>query len=115
MRVYTRVVIDMDSLAVEEADSFEYEGPVALCGAGNAGHPGGGPPKPPQAQAQNSAGSSGSSGSARGGASVYKASWMRPSPGLTKTMPGSWGAPTLLASGSSMLGGTDPQKRTLLG
>ena len=31
MRVYTRIVIDMESLVILEADSYEYTGPIALC------------------------------------------------------------------------------------
>lgn len=34
MKIYDRVVIDMETLEVIEEDSFEYEGPVALCGGG---------------------------------------------------------------------------------
>lgn len=31
MRVYTRIVIDMATLAVIESDGYEYTGPIALC------------------------------------------------------------------------------------
>lgn len=37
MRVYTRIVMDMATGEVLEADSYEYEGPVALCGSGSGG------------------------------------------------------------------------------
>ena len=36
-KIYTRVVIDMDSMAVLSEDSFEYDGPLALCGGGDDG------------------------------------------------------------------------------
>ena len=35
LRVYTRVVIDMDTGEELESDSFEYSGEVALCGGGS--------------------------------------------------------------------------------
>ena len=34
MKIYTRIIIDFDSLRTIEADSFEYAGPVAECGGG---------------------------------------------------------------------------------
>jgi hypothetical protein len=34
MKVYNKVVIDMNTLEVIEEDSYEYEGPVALCKGG---------------------------------------------------------------------------------
>lgn len=34
MKIYTKVVIDMDTLDTLEEESFEYDGPVALCGGG---------------------------------------------------------------------------------
>lgn len=37
MRVYTRIVIDMASGAVLEAEGFDYDGPVALCKGGGGG------------------------------------------------------------------------------
>jgi hypothetical protein len=37
MKVYTRVVIDMDTLETLEEESFEYRGPVAECKSGGAG------------------------------------------------------------------------------
>ena len=36
LKVYTRVVIDMDTGAELEADSYEYSGEVALCGGGGS-------------------------------------------------------------------------------
>lgn len=35
--IYTRVVIDMQTGATVESESFEYDGPVALCGGGSSG------------------------------------------------------------------------------
>ena len=32
MKIYRRVVIDMNTMSTVEEDSFDYEGPVALCG-----------------------------------------------------------------------------------
>lgn len=43
MKVYTKVVIDVDGLVVEE-ESYEYNGSIALCGGG------GGAPKQTQSQ-----------------------------------------------------------------
>lgn len=37
MKVYSRVVIDIESGDILEEDSFEYSGPVALCGSGGGG------------------------------------------------------------------------------
>jgi len=36
LKIYTRVVIDMDTGEELEADSFEYSGEVALCGGGGS-------------------------------------------------------------------------------
>lgn len=47
MKIYTRVVFDMETLQVLEADSFEYEGPLALCGGGGGGGKGKSPSVPP--------------------------------------------------------------------
>lgn len=43
MKIYNKVVIDMDTLEILEEDSFEYEGPLALCEdeGGDADGPGG--------------------------------------------------------------------------
>ena len=35
MKIYTRIVMDMKTGAIEESDSFEYEGPVASCDPGS--------------------------------------------------------------------------------
>lgn len=37
MKVYNKVVLDMETLEIVEEDSYEYEGPVALCGGGSGG------------------------------------------------------------------------------
>lgn len=37
MRIYTRVVIDNATGQIEESDSYEYAGPIALCGGGKGG------------------------------------------------------------------------------
>ena len=37
MRIYTRIVLDMATGEVLESDSYEYDGPVALCGGGQSG------------------------------------------------------------------------------
>lgn len=37
MKVYTKVVIDMNTMEVVEEESFDYSGPVALCGGGGSG------------------------------------------------------------------------------
>ena len=37
MKVYTKVVMDMDSFQTLEEESFEYEGPIALAKSGGAG------------------------------------------------------------------------------
>ena len=42
MKVYTRVVINMDSMEVVEEDHFEYSGPVAYCGGGKGSSSSGG-------------------------------------------------------------------------
>lgn len=34
MKIYTKVKIDIDTLETVEEDSFEYDGPIALCGGG---------------------------------------------------------------------------------
>ena len=36
MKIYTKVVIDMNSMEVEDEESFEYEGPLALAGGGGS-------------------------------------------------------------------------------
>jgi hypothetical protein len=36
MRIFTRIVIDMETLEVLESDGFEYTGPIALCKGDNA-------------------------------------------------------------------------------
>lgn len=35
MKIYNKVVIDMKTLTVLEEDSYEYDGPLALCGGGS--------------------------------------------------------------------------------
>ncbi|WP_432736464.1 hypothetical protein [Maridesulfovibrio sp. FT414] len=37
MKVYTKIVIDFSSGKVEHAESYEYHGPVALCGGSSGG------------------------------------------------------------------------------
>lgn len=37
MRIYTRIVFKMDDMSVIEADAYDYDGPVALCGGGSGG------------------------------------------------------------------------------
>ena len=54
MRVYTRVVMDWDG-NVTDSESFEYDGPVALCGGGGGGK-GGAPSAPPPAPAKPATG-----------------------------------------------------------
>lgn len=34
MKIYNKIVWDIETLEVLEVDSFEYSGPVALCGGG---------------------------------------------------------------------------------
>jgi len=41
MKVYTKVVIDIETMETVEEESYEYEGPVALCGGGSSGGGGG--------------------------------------------------------------------------
>jgi hypothetical protein len=63
MKVYTKIVIDIDSGQVLEEQSFEYEGPVALCyesGGGNS----------PESEGEADAAAGGSGGS-RGGDSDF--------------------------------------------
>lgn len=48
MKIYTRVVLDMTSdFAVLREESFEYDGPLVLCGGGGGGGKGGKTPTPP--------------------------------------------------------------------
>lgn len=48
MKIYERSVLDWDGTVLEE-DSFEYEGPVALCGGGGGkGKTPEPPPTPPK-------------------------------------------------------------------
>ena len=42
MRVYTKIVIDMESLEVLEENSYEYQGPVSRCDGGGNTFGGGG-------------------------------------------------------------------------
>lgn len=35
MQVWTRIVIDMDTMETIDADGYEYDGPVAMCGGGS--------------------------------------------------------------------------------
>lgn len=37
MKVYTKLVIDLKTLDVVEEESFEYSGPISLCGGGSGG------------------------------------------------------------------------------
>lgn len=37
MRIYTRIVFKMDDMSVIEADAYDYDGPVALCGGSGGG------------------------------------------------------------------------------
>ncbi|MHC4757097.1 MAG: hypothetical protein ACYTE8_00410 [Planctomycetota bacterium] len=37
MKIYTKVVINMETLKVDETECFEYTGPVAQCGKGGGG------------------------------------------------------------------------------
>lgn len=37
MRIYTRIVFKMDDMSVIEADAYDYDGPVALCGGDSGG------------------------------------------------------------------------------
>ena len=47
MKIYNRVVLDMETLEVLEEDSFDYQGPVAMCGGGKSPDiPD--PPEPPE-------------------------------------------------------------------
>lgn len=48
MKIYERIVLDWDGTVLEE-DSFEYEGPVTLCGGGGGkGKTPEAPPTPPK-------------------------------------------------------------------
>lgn len=46
MRIYSRVVIDMESLETVESEGRDYSGPVALCGGGKGSTPDPAPPPP---------------------------------------------------------------------
>lgn len=37
MKIYNKIVFDMDTFEVLEEESFEYTGPIALCGGGGKG------------------------------------------------------------------------------
>jgi hypothetical protein len=37
MKIYKKIRIDIETGAVTHEDSFEYEGPLALCGGGKGG------------------------------------------------------------------------------
>lgn len=37
MKIYTRIVIDMDTMRTIKCESYEYTGPVAMCGGGRGG------------------------------------------------------------------------------
>ena len=37
MKVYTKVVIDIETMEVIEEEAYEYEGPIALCGGSSGG------------------------------------------------------------------------------
>jgi len=37
MKIYTKVVFDMETLETLSEESFEYSGPLALCGGGPSG------------------------------------------------------------------------------
>lgn len=57
MKIYTRVEMDMASGAVTHEESFEYEGPVVLCGGGGGGGgKGGSAPSPPPTPAKPATG-----------------------------------------------------------
>ena len=56
MKIYTRIVMDSATGAIEEADFFDYEGPLALCGGGGKGDA----PDPPDYPAAATATSQGS-------------------------------------------------------
>lgn len=42
MKVYTKIVVDMNTMETIEEESFDYDGEVALCGGGSSGGGGGG-------------------------------------------------------------------------
>lgn len=46
MKIYERVVIDMDTLETLEAEVVEYDGPLAQCGGGKGSIPDPAPPPP---------------------------------------------------------------------
>ena len=46
MKIYERIVLDWDGAVLEE-ESFEYTGPLALCGGGGGKKPGTPAPPPP--------------------------------------------------------------------
>lgn len=37
MKIYNKIVFDMDTFEVLEEESFEYTGPITLCGGGGKG------------------------------------------------------------------------------
>ena len=37
MKIYTKIVMDIDTLEIIEEESYEYDGPLALCGGGSGG------------------------------------------------------------------------------
>lgn len=37
MKIYTKIVMNIDTLEVIEEESYEYDGPLALCGGGSGG------------------------------------------------------------------------------
>jgi len=37
MKIYTKIVINMDTMETEDTEGFEYQGEVALCGGSDAG------------------------------------------------------------------------------
>ena len=57
MKIYTEITIDMRTGVVESEESFEYSGPVAMCGGGGGGGGKGGAPSysPPAAIKQRPA------------------------------------------------------------
>ncbi|MCC8066924.1 MAG: hypothetical protein LIO94_07465 [Clostridiales bacterium] len=43
MKIYNKIVLDMNTLETLEEDSFEYTGPMTWCGGGGVGGKGGSP------------------------------------------------------------------------
>jgi len=43
MKIYNKIVLDMNTLETLEEDSFEYTGPMTWCGGGGGGGKGGSP------------------------------------------------------------------------